>query len=377
MGRKHSRSKPVRYHLGKFPPKKLAWERLVSLIGPANAAVGRYDALLMAIPNADILLAPLTTQEAVLSSRIEGTQATMGEVLEFEARKVASSPEKQADILEVLNYRQALRDAVLAMEKLPLAGRVIREAHATLLAGVRGHDKSRGKYRTEQNWIGSHNCPLSEARFVPISPDRVQDGMSSLEKFIHADFGDKLVQLALVHAEFESLHPFLDGNGRVGRMLVPLFLFEMKLLHKPMFYVSEYLERHRQEYCDHLLAVSSDDRWTEWCIFFLEALIEQAGSNEDRAKRILELYQSKKNDIVAATHSQHAISALDFLFNQPVFNSSDFIAKSEIPEATSRRILRQLTKAGVLKVLRESSGQQAAIYAFPELINIAEGRRVF
>ncbi len=274
-------SRPVRYHIGKFPPQKIDWSRLVPLIGPAAAALARYDGLLSAIPNANILLSPLTTQEAVLSSRIEGTYATMGEVLEYEAGKETADPAKAEDIVEVLNYRRAIREAVQALDKLPLCGRVIKQAHATLLSGVRGHDKARGKYRTIQNYIGNPNRPIEEARFEPIAPERLADAMSQWEKYLHSKEPDALVQLAIVHAEFESLHPFLDGNGRMGRMLVPLFLFERGLLHTPNFYVSDYLERNRQEYFDGLLAVSRDDDWTGWCAV-LSGRLDGASREERR-----------------------------------------------------------------------------------------------
>lgn len=371
------RSGPVKYHTGKFPPVEIDWSRLVPLIGPANAALARYDGLLSAIPNAAILLSPLTTQEAVLSSRIEGTQATMGEVLEYEAGKEAVDPAKEADIHEVLNYRKGMREAVEALDKLPLCGRVIMRAHATLLSGVRGHDKARGKYRPIQNYIGKPGRPIEEARFVPIAPEKVADAMSRWEKYLHSDQPDALVQLAVVHAEFESLHPFLDGNGRVGRMLVPLFLFERKLLHTPMFYLSEYLERHRQEYYDRLLAVSDNGDWTGWCEFFLAAMTEQAGKNEQKARQILDLYEAKKVQVVDATHSQHSMAALDFLFDQPIFNSSDFIKGSGVADRSARRILSQLVDCGLLRTMREAKGARSAVFAFAELLNIAEGRKVF
>lgn len=370
---------PVPYHSGRFPPANLDWSRLVPLIGPASAALARYDGLLSAIPNASVMLSPLTTQEAVLSSRIEGTQATMGEVLEFEAAKGRDSvdPRKAGDIEEVLNYRRAMREAVESLDDLPLCGRVIKQAHAVLLSGVRGHDKARGEYRTIQNYIARAGRPIEEARFIPIAPGRVEDGMSRWERYLHEDAPDRLVQLAIVHAEFESLHPFLDGNGRVGRMLVPLFLYERKLLHTPMFYVSEFLEQHRQEYYDGLLAVSSHDDWTGWCVFFPTALIQQAVKNEQKARQILSLYNAKKDWVVSVTHSQYCIAVLDFVFNRPVFNSSDFIEGSGIPAPTARRILRQLAENGLLKPLRAASGRRAAIFAFPELLNITEGRQVF
>ena len=371
------KSKSVKYHGGNFPPRDIDWSRLIPLIGPASAALARYDGLLEAIPNASILLSPLTMREAVLSSRIEGTQATMGDVFEYEAGKETTDPAKLADIMEVRNYRKAMQHALELLDKLPLCRRVILKAHSILLEGVRGHDKARGKFRTIQNFIGKPGCSIEEARFVPISAENVAEGMSCWEKFIHAGFPDKLVKLAVAHAEFEALHPFLDGNGRVGRMLIPLYLFETRLLHSPMFYVSEYLERHRQEYYDRLLAVSRDNDWTGWCEFFLTAMKEQAEKNETTARRILKLYESKKQFVADVTRSQYSIAVLDFIFKQPVFNSPAFTKATKISETTTRRILQQLSGAGTLKISYEAKGRHSAVYIFSELLNIAEGREVF
>jgi len=191
------------------------------------------------------------------------------------------------------------------------------------------------------------------------------------------DSPDRLIQLGIAHAEFESLHPFLDGNGRLGRMIVPLFLFESKLLRAPTFYLSEYLEANRQEYYDRLLAVSRDDDWTGWSQFFLTALTEQALENETKARRILELYENKKAWMVATTHSQYSIAALDFVFNRPIFSASDFIDEAAIPQATARRILKLLSDNGLLSTFRQPRGRRPTIFVFPELLNIAEGREVF
>lgn len=369
---------PVAYHTGQFPPDRLDWERLVPLIGPANAALARYDGLLTAIPNAGVLLSPLTTQEAVLSSRIEGTQATMGEVLQYEAAGGESlDADKRNDIEEVLNYRRAMWQAIQEMQTLPLCNRLIKGLHETLMAGVRGHDKARGRFRTIQNYIGVYGRPVEEARFIPIAPETLDAGMSRWEKYLHESTHDGLVQLAVVHAEFESLHPFLDGNGRIGRMLVPLYLFDRKLLVSPMFYLSEYLEAHRQEYYDRLLAVSRDGDWTGWCRFFLEALREQALTNESKARKILGLYQQKKDWFVELTHSQYAIRALDWFFSRPIFKTPDFVASADIPKPTANRIVRLAKENGLLRELVPGSGRRPAVLAFSELLNIADGRETF
>lgn len=367
----------VRYHDGKFPPKDLDWGRLIPLVGPANAAVARYDGVLEGVPNPRVMLSPLTTQEAVLSSKIEGTQATMGEVLEYEAGAAPANqdPEKVRDIQEILNYRKAIRQAEKDLGRMPLAGRMIREAHTVLMDGVRGRTKRPGEYRREQNWIGSTRN-IEEARFVPIEWEKLEEGMAAWERYVHSEERDLLVQLAIAHAEFEALHPFLDGNGRLGRLLIPLYLFDRKMLSTPTFYLSAYLESNREEYCERLLAVSRDGDWTGWCEFFLRAVLSQAQSNTTKARQVVSLYNQKKRWITEKTHSEYSIQALDFFFDRPVFSSVDFAAGSRIPGNTARRILGMLRDSGMLVSVKERSGRRAAVYAFAELLNLAEGRKV-
>ena len=371
--------KPVQYHEGGFPPKRLNWERLVPLIGPANGAVARYDGTLSAVPNAALLLSPMMTQEAVLSSRIEGTQATMAEVLEFEAGIVPEVPDanRTADIHEVLNYRKAMGRAVELLKELPLCQRVIKEAHSILMEGVRGQGKAPGNYRKIPNWIGPPGTPMEKATYVPISGDKLPSAMGRWESFIHADASDKLVQLALLHAEFEALHPFLDGNGRLGRMFVPLFLFSVGLLRSPVFYISAYLEARRDEYYERLLAVSRDGDWTEWCGFFLHALTEQAKENEQKASAILKLYEKERDRIIHLTRSQYAVKALNFLFYRPIFSATAFYSEADLPTPSARKILKILRENGFFNILRETRGRYPAILVFRELLNIAEGHQVF
>jgi Fic family protein len=371
--------KPVQYHEGYFPPKKIEWERLVPLIGPANGALARYDGTLAAVPNAALLLSPMMTQEAVLSSRIEGTQATMAEVLEFEAGIVPEVPDanRTADIHEVLNYRKAMGRAVELLKELPLCQRVIKEAHSILMEGVRGQGKAPGNYRKIPNWIGPPGTPIEKATYVPISGDKLPSAMGRWESFIHADAPDKLVQLALLHAEFEALHPFLDGNGRLGRMFVPLFLFNAGLLRSPVFYISAYLEARRDEYYERLLSVSRDGDWTEWCGFFLHALTEQAKENEQKASAILKLYEKERDRIIHLTRSQYAVKALNFLFYRPIFSATAFYTEADLPTPSARKILKILRENGFFNILRETRGRYPAILVFRELLNIAEGHQVF
>lgn len=367
---------PVAYHQGRFPPPTLDWPRLLPLIGPANAAVARYEGALSAVPNPDVLLSPLTSQEAVLSSRIEGTQATLGEVLEFEAEGGPEDPEtaKGADIQEVLNYRAALREATRLLGELPLSQRLIRRTHEVLMRGVRGRTNAPGDYRGVPNWIGPLNAGVDAARFVPSGADRLADNMAGLEAYMHAPAPDRLVQLAIIHAEFEAIHPFLDGNGRLGRLLIPLFLFSQGLLSRPNFYMSEFLERNRDEYYDRLLAVSADDDWTGWCEFFLNGMIAQAQVNLRKAQAIGELYRMRSDWTAQVTGSRFAVRALEWMFGRPVFTTRDFMANTEIPKATASRILRVVTEQGMLRELRAGSGRRPTVYLFPELLDIAEGR---
>lgn len=370
---------PVLYHEGRFPPPTLDWPQLLPLIGPANAAIARYAGLLHGIPNPNVLLSPMTVQEAVLSSRIEGTQATMGEVLELEAEggPLDESTPKKADIREVLNYRAALNEATRLLGSLPLSQRLIRDTHRVLMQGVRGRSKDPGEYRRVPNWIGTDGCTIEQARFVPASADKLPAAMDAWEAYLHADAPDVLIQLAIAHAEFEAIHPFLDGNGRLGRLLVPLFLFSRGLLARPNFYLSEYLESHRTEYYDRLLAISRDGDWTGWCGFFLRALIAQAETNQNRVQAILTLYQARKLWIAEETHSQYAVRALDWMFQRPIFRASDFRDAAGIPAPTATRIIRVCRDNGLLRELRAGSGRRAAVLCFPELLNLAEGHDAF
>jgi Fic family protein len=357
---------PERLPLGEFD-----WRRFRRLVGPANAALARYDGILNAIINPEVLLSPLMTQEAVLSSRIEGTQATLEEVLEFEASEEAR-PERADEFWEVLNYRSAMRHAVESMKKRPICLNLMREAHEILLSGVRGRDKARGEFRREQNYIAKPGFPIEQAIYVPPNPQSVEKHLRNLEAYIHHDEDDRLVQLAVVHAQFELIHPFLDGNGRLGRMLLPLFMYEKGLLSSPMFYLSEYLESHRDQYYDRLGAVSRSKDWEGWIEFFLTAIIEQAKVNTHKARRILDLYGTKKTKVADLTHSQYAIRAVDALFMSPVFTSTLFIKRSGIPAATAKRILRVLTAQRVLDELRPGAGRSPAYYIFSKLIAITE-----
>jgi len=351
-----------------LPIQNLKWESFVHLIGKANVEIGRFDALLQNIPNPSVLLSPLTTNEAVLSSRIEGTQATLKEVLEFEA-----NPQKEArkyeDIQEVINYRQALKAAVDEMGKLSLSTRVIKKAHEILLQGVRGENKDRGNFRRQQVFIGKPGANIEQATYIPPSAEKIADLMSNLEKYIHGEEKDLLVQLAIIHAQFEMIHPFMDGNGRVGRMIMPLFLYFKKAIFYPSFYLSEYLESHRDEYYNALRDISKNDDWDGWITFFLQAIIEQSKENIAKAKKIIGLYEQKKQRITELTKSQFSIKILDALFVMPIFQSQDFIKISKIPKASAFRYIGILEKNGVISSDKKRKNK---LYFFNKLLDIVK-----
>ena len=333
--------------------------------------------MLESMPNPNVLISPLATQEAVYSNRIEGTQTTLTQVLTFQADEdhPVDDPVKRNDAYEVVNYRLALDAAIRQMENIPLSLRLIRNAHQILLRGVRGQDKAPGEYRRIPNsvWIGPPGSTIENAHFVPCPVEHLPDAMDAWERFIHSETPDPLVQLAIVHAEFESIHPFLDGNGRIGRLIVPLYMVAKGLLHAPHFYISGYLDRRRDEYYDRLLAVSRDDDWTGWSEFFLTAIAEQANSNLSRARSILALYDELKEWVVDETRSQYGVRALDWIFEKPVFRSSDFVGNSGIPGPTASRLLRVLRDGGMLDVVREARGRRPALMAFGRLLRVAEG----
>ena len=362
-----------------LPLTDLDYRLLLPLVGQANAELARYDGLLQGIPNPAVMLSPLTTQEAVLSSKIEGTHATVDEVLEQEAGLLKEG-EKYKDIQEISNYRQALYSAREYLQDYPIRLSFVRELHRILLNSVRGQDKTPGEFRREQNWIGAYGCTIEQATFVPPNPIQLPDHLQAWEQYLDSNDIDFLLQVAVVHAQFELLHPFKDGNGRIGRILIPLFLFQKRALSQPMFYLSEYLESHRDEYYARLKAISAESDWNGWIAFFLRAVALQAQQNSQRVVAIKSLYEEMKLAIHEITHSQYTVHLLDAIFSKPIFRTSDLASQlfqeSGIHEKTSVGLLRQLKQAKVLMELQPGSGRRPATLCFPRLINLAEGRKV-
>ncbi|MFC1921408.1 Fic family protein [Chloroflexota bacterium] len=363
----------------KLPVTSIDWESLIALIGKANRELARYDGILSVMPNPGVLLTPLTTQEAVLSSKIEGTQATFGEVLRFEAGEAPPEESRRLDIEEIINYRRAMKMAEDELKTRPFTLNLLKKLHYILLEGVRGRDKSKGEFRITQNWIGALGTPIEKAQYIPPEPAIIMEYMDNWEKYYHFDRPDPLVQLAIVHAQFEIIHPFLDGNGRLGRMIVPLFLLEKNILSYPMFYISSYFEEYRDEYVSRLRQLGlGENAWERWIEFFLEALIAQANKNATTSRQIFDLYAELKTEVIDLTHSQYAIPMLDQMFKQPIFPSNIFNNIDGMPSKPSiNGLLNKLKSGGVLNVVSEGAGRRPQILALGQLLNLCEGKEIF
>ncbi len=362
-----------------LPLQEVEWEPLIPLIGLANRRLAEYNGVLYTLPNPEILLSPLTTQEAVLSSKIEGTQATLGEVLKYEAGEQPEEEYRRVDIQEILNYRQALREAEDELQTRPFNLNLLLRLHSTLLDSVRGRGKARGHFRSEQNWIGTSGCAMEEAQFVPPEPgDVLQQALYNWETYYHLERPDALVQLAIVHAQFEILHPFLDGNGRLGRILIPLFLFEKQILSRPMFYLSEYLESNRDTYVARLRDIGrSPKAWNRWIEFFLGGLVQQAETNVTKARQIHDLYIDLKRRVLDLTHSQFAVPLLDLMFQRPIFQSTHLDGQATMPSKPMiMNMLAKLKREKILVTVSKGGGPHAQVLALAELVNLCEGKKV-
>lgn len=360
------------YEPENLPIADIDWVGHLPAISRATAALSRYDGMLQSIVNPAVLLSPLTAQEAVLSSRIEGTQASMEEVLEYEADPEEKiTPEKHADIQEIMNYRRAMGRAVRLLIKRPLCLNSIKELHRVLLDSTRGRNKSPGEFRCIQNFIGPPGSHIEEATFVPPSPEKLPAALDNWEKYLHYKEKEPLVQLAVAKAQFELLHPFLDGNGRLGRMLVPIFLFEKKALAHPVFYISAYFEKNRDDYYAALQGISRERDWNRWVGFFLKAVRAQANVNMRKTKEVLALHNDMKQRLPEIIRSQYAVQTIDALFGKPFFTIADFTKRSGIQKDSARRIVYALRDNGAIVEVRAGKGRRAAVLKFQALLDIA------
>lgn len=368
----------VDYHYNQFPPTCIDYSKIVKPLASATAALARYDQMLQNMHNSEILLAPLRRQEAVVSSRMEGTISTLDEVLRYEADQEEDGSNDgehyryRSEAMEVFLYHRAMQSAQGAIEDgTPISDWLIRSAHRILLGFGRGADKSPGEYKVEQNYLVDRS--RRNVLFVPVSPEQLQSGMDQLFSFIKNEEWEVLVRTALAHIEFEALHPFKDGNGRIGRMLITLMLWKHGPISAPHFHVSGYLEERKDEYIDRMREASNTGEWTEWCIFFLNALEAQADNNLRVTEEIRVLYFQMKGIFRETLSSQWSVHALDFIFEQPVFRNNRFTTKSGIPKPTASRFTRSLVDAGLLITLESPSGRRPALYAFEPLLALVRG----
>lgn len=364
-------SQAVHYHMGRFPPESLDYARLMPRLLAATDALARYDQMLQGMHNTEIFLAPLRRQEAVVSSRMEGTVSTMDEILELEAEfgedDERAAGEFRSDVVETLLYRRALNTAQRQLEEgRALSESLLKSVHQQLLSFGRGAGKSPGSYKRDQNYVIDGGG--RRVSFVPISREQLVGGMESLFNLIRDPSTPLLVRTALAHVEFDALHPFEDGNGRVGRMLITLMLWQGGAISAPHFYVSRYFEEHKDEYLDTLPAVSARNDWEGWCDFFLAAVQQQAIANIEAAGAIRSLYEAMKPRFVDLLGSRYAVAALDYFFTWPVFRNSAFAEDAGIPSATARRFSRVLLDAALLQTVRAPSGRRSAIYRFEPLM---------
>ena len=364
---------PVHYRPGAFPPhERLDWAQLIPLIGPASSCVARYDGLLAAFPDPDNLLMLLSLREAVISSRIDGGRATLGDVLEFEAGQKVEAPALRSDIEQTLNYHSALRRAEQMLAELPLCLGVMRETHRTLLRGTQRSEQAPGELRRDAGRVGPPRTAGDRGAYVPIEATELPEAVAKWERYIHETVPDRLIQLAVLYAEFEALHPFAEGNGRLGRMLVPLFLWQQGMVRRPVFYASAYFEERRDLYYDGLLAIFRDGDWTPWCRYFLEALRVQAEDNLAKAQEIFDLYDRTIRHFSVITRSPNTVDALTWLFGHPVVRSSEFTTAAGVPKRTAHRLLGTLMEEGILQEIRAANGRRPALLGFPGLLKLAE-----
>lgn len=365
--------KAVKYHCGKFPPKDLNYgEVLIKPLLSATDSLARYDQMLKGLHNSEILLAPMRDQEAIISSRIEGTFSTIDEILRYEADSTGENDELSTtrdDVIETVLYRRALKGAQAAIEEgRPLSQSLIKGLHKQLLLYGRGSSKSPGEYKTEQNYLADK--AKKEILFIPIAPEHLQSGMDALFDYIEKDDSPLLIRTALTHLEFEALHPFKDGNGRIGRMLITLMLWRYNMISAPHFYISKYFEEHKDKYIDMMRGVSENSDWESWCVFFLEAIKQQSEQNLSIAESITKLYEEQKHTFTKTLGTRWGVIALDYFFTKPIFRNNRFTSDSGIPFSTASRISRTLVSEGILRTVEESSGRRAAMYAYEPLLEI-------
>jgi len=349
-------------------PPKLPWTpELVRALSEADRLIGRLAGEGGQLPNPHLLMRPFVRREAVLSSRIEGTQATLGELLAAEAgAAVERSPR---DLREVSNYVVALEYGLQRLKDLPLSLRLVRELHEKLMRGVRGDTATPGEFRRSQNWIGTPGCTLTNATYVPPPVSELMSCLGDWEKFLHDHALPPLVQIALAHYQFEAIHPFLDGNGRVGRLLITLFLVERSILPTPLLYLSAFFEATRRDYYSRLLAVSERGEWEAWVQYFLHGVARQSEDALNRAVRINKLIVDWRV-AVADVSSKSLMMVLDLLAANPFMMVKNAAQRLGIAFTTAQRAVEKLEKLSI--VTKVGEGKRDRVFCAKAILDILE-----
>jgi Fic family protein len=354
------------------PPVKIEGA-LQNLLSRADMALARLDGLAEMLPNVDLFIAMYVRKEALLSSQIEGTQASLDDLFAFERGEKLGNLN---DVTEVVNYVKAMNYGIERLQSLPMSLRLIKEIHAILLEGVRGSERLPGEFKRSQNWIGPPGCTLNEATFVPPPPHEAIEAMGDLERYFH----DKaklpfLIDCALIHYQFETIHPFLDGNGRMGRLLITSYLYWKEVLHKPLLYLSYYFKKNRQEYYDRLNMVRDTGNYEQWIDFFLKGVVDTAGSAMETARKVLELQTHHRRLLwEKKISSPLAVGILEQLFYTPVVSIGPLAKQFDISYQAASTLVSQLENAGILK---ETTGRKRdKRFVYSDYLNIlAEGTK--
>lgn len=344
------------------------------LLSQADRALGRLDMASEALPNPDLFVFMYVRKEAVLSSQIEGTQASLIDVLEFESRAI--EPDNPQDVAEVVNYVAAINHGLESLKKLPLSVRLIRDIHRILLENVRGAEKSPGEFRTSQNWIGHTGCSLEQATYVPPPPHEMIAALSDLEKFLHDPTPiPTLIKIGLAHAQFETIHLFLDGNGRAGRLLITFLLCEQGVLRQPLLYISYYFKKYRSEYYSHLQAVRDKGTWEIWLKFFLQGVYEVAQEASANARKIVALKEEHRQLILKQMghrRSGTAIALLEQLYFRPIVTVENVEKIAQLSYANANALVKELCD---LQLLQETTGQRRnRVFAYTPYLSVFEDK---